>query len=71
MLLRVGVFYGLTLIFTILLGMVEQVLGIGFEKIALPQLGPGLAAPTMLALFKRDKAMGTSQNTEGDRKLHS
>jgi uncharacterized protein len=55
MLLRVGIFYGLTFIFTILLALFQQSLGIGFEKITFPQLGPGIAALAMLMLFKRDK----------------
>jgi len=55
MLLRVVIFYGLTFIFTILLALVQQISGIGFEKITLPQLGPGIAALAMLIFFKRDK----------------
>ena len=55
MLLRVGIFYGLTLLFTILLALIQQISGIGFDEIALPQLGPGIAALAMLTLFKRDR----------------
>lgn len=55
MLLRVVIFYGLTFIFTILLAMIQQILGIGFDKITLPQLGPGIATLAMLIFFKRDK----------------
>ncbi len=56
MLLRIGIFYGLTFVFTILLAITQQTLGIEFEQIVLPQLGPGIAALTMLVIFKRDKA---------------
>jgi membrane protease YdiL (CAAX protease family) len=55
MLLRVAIFYGLTFIFTILLALIQQILGIGFDKITLPQLGPGIAALAMLIFFKKDK----------------
>jgi len=55
MLLRVVIFYGLTFIFTILLALIQQISGIGFDKITLPQLGPGIAALTMLIFFKRDR----------------
>jgi uncharacterized protein len=53
--LRVVLFYGLTLIFTILLALIQQISGIGFDRITLPQLGPGLATLAMLMLFKRDR----------------
>jgi membrane protease YdiL (CAAX protease family) len=54
-LVRVVVFYGITFIFTIILSVVQQTLGIDAEKVMLPQFGPGLAALVMLVLFRRDR----------------
>ena len=53
-LLRVVVFYGITFIFTIILAVVQQVVGIDSGTIVLAQFGPGLAALVMLMLFRRD-----------------
>ena len=57
--IKVGLFYILTFIFTIILGGMQQILRIGAEIIILPQLGPGLAALIMLVIFKKDKATVT------------
>jgi len=54
-LLRVVVFYGLAFVFTIILSVVQQTLGIDANKIILPQFGPALAALLMLVLFRRDQ----------------
>lgn len=51
---RIGLFYGITFVFTILLAIVQQALGIDAEKISLPQFGPGVAAIVMLIWFKSD-----------------
>jgi len=53
---KVVSFYILTFVFTIILGGIQQVLKIDAEKIILPQLGPGLAALVMLAVFRKDNA---------------
>jgi uncharacterized protein len=55
MVLRVVLFYGLTFVFTILLALIQEVSGVGYDRITLPQLGPGIAALAMLILFKRDR----------------
>lgn len=54
-LLRVVVFYGIAFVFTIILSVIQQTLGIDANKIVLPQFGPGLAALLMLVLFRRDQ----------------
>ncbi|MBN2085487.1 MAG: CPBP family intramembrane metalloprotease [Anaerolineales bacterium] len=51
---RVVVFYGAAFVFTIILAILQQVLGIDPEKISMPQFGPGLAALVMLLAFRRD-----------------
>lgn len=56
---RIGTFYGITFIFTILLAIVQQVLGIDAEKISLPQFGPGFAAIVMIMVFKSDNVKFT------------
>jgi membrane protease YdiL (CAAX protease family) len=53
-LIRVGVFYGIAFLFTILLAVIQQSLGIDAGKIVLPQFGPGLAALVMVLLFRGD-----------------
>ncbi len=58
-LIRVGVFYGITFIFTIILAIVQQALSIDAEKIVLPQFGPGLAALVMVMVFRGDNVKFT------------
>ena len=53
-LVRIGVFYGIAFIFTIILAIVQQALGIDANKIVLPQFGPGLAAIVMIMVFRSD-----------------
>lgn len=55
MIIRVVVFYVLTLLFTVLLAGLQQVTGLDTARINLPQWGPGLAAMAMLLLFRRDR----------------
>jgi uncharacterized protein len=52
--IRVGVFYGITFIFTIILAVIQQTLGLDAQKIVLAQFGPGLAALVMLGVFRGD-----------------
>lgn len=54
-LVRVGVFYVIAFIFTIILAIIQQALGIATDKISLPQFGPGFAALVMIMLFRNDK----------------
>ncbi len=54
-LVRIGVFFGIAFVFTIILSIVQQALGIDAAQISLPQFGPGLAALVMLRLFRKDK----------------
>lgn len=54
MIIRVVVFYVLTLLFTVLLAGLQQVTGLDTTRLTLPQWGPGLAALVMLVLFRRD-----------------
>ena len=58
-LIRVGVFYGITFIFTIILAVIQRVLGIDAEKIVMAEFGPGLAAIVMLLLFRGDNVKFT------------
>jgi membrane protease YdiL (CAAX protease family) len=58
-LIRVGVFYGITFIFTIILAIVQQALSIDAEKIVLPQFGPGLAALAMVMVCRGDNVKFT------------
>ena len=53
-LIRVVVFYGIAFVFTIILSVVQQALGIDAGKIVLAQFGPGLAALVMLMMFRGD-----------------
>ncbi len=53
-LIRVGVFYGITFVFTIILSIIQQAMGIDSGKIVLPQFGPGLAALVMVLVFRGD-----------------
>jgi membrane protease YdiL (CAAX protease family) len=58
-LIRVGVFYGITFVFTIFLAVIQQALGIDAEKIVLPQFGPGLAALVIVMVFRSDNVKFT------------
>jgi membrane protease YdiL (CAAX protease family) len=48
-------FYGITFVFTIILAILQQALGIDAGKISLPQFGPGLAALVMAMALRADK----------------
>ncbi len=52
--LRVGIFYGITFIFTIVLSVIQQMTGIDAGLVVFAQFGPGLAALMMLWLFRGD-----------------
>ncbi len=54
MLVRIIAFYVLTLLFTVLLGGVQQVAGLSTAIVA-PQWGPALAALVMLVFFRKDQ----------------
>lgn len=54
MLIRVVVFYALTLLFTVVLGGSQQAAAISSTNAILPQLAPGLAALLMLLIFRKD-----------------
>ena len=58
-LIKAGLFFGITFIFTIILSVIQQALGIDAEKIVLPQFGPGLAALVMVMVFRGDHAKFT------------
>ena len=58
-LIRVWVFYGITFVFTIILSVIQQALGIDAEKIVLPQFGPGLAVLVMVMVFRGDNVQFT------------
>jgi membrane protease YdiL (CAAX protease family) len=51
---RVVVFWLMTIVFSLVLVIVQEKTGIDPEKIVLPQMGPGLAAILVLLLFRRD-----------------
>jgi membrane protease YdiL (CAAX protease family) len=53
-LIKVGMFYVVTFIFTIILAVTQQALGIDAGKIVLPQFGPGIAALIMVIVFRGD-----------------
>lgn len=53
--LKVFLYYILTLVFTFLLGGLQEALGISSRAAILPQLGPGLAALLMILIFRRDE----------------
>lgn len=55
MLIRVVVFYVLTLVFTVVLGGVQQAAAISTNSAILPQLAPGLAALLMLLILRKDR----------------
>ncbi len=52
---KIGLFFVITFVFTILLSMVQQLLSIDPVQVSLPQFGPGIAALVMLRLFKKDQ----------------
>jgi membrane protease YdiL (CAAX protease family) len=65
MFLRIGVFYLLTLFFTMLLGGLQQEVGLLPELTFLPQWGPGIAGLlTMLIFRKKDGVRVTFFDTE-------
>lgn len=51
---RIGLFFGIAFVFTIILSIVQQALGIDAAKISLPQFGPGVASIVMIRLFRSD-----------------
>ncbi len=52
---KIGLFFVITFVFTILLSGVQQLLSIDPTQISLPQFGPGIAALVMLSLFRKDQ----------------
>ncbi|MCB0008999.1 MAG: CPBP family intramembrane metalloprotease [Anaerolineales bacterium] len=52
---KIGLFFVITFVFTMLLVIVQELLGIATTEISLPQFGPGLAALLMLRLFRKDR----------------
>lgn len=52
---KIGLFFIVTFVFTILLSGVQQLLGIDPTQVSLPQFGPGIAALVMLRLFRKDQ----------------
>ena len=54
MTLRSVTFYVVTFVFTIILGAIQEGASLSPEAVILPQLGPGLAALGMLAIFRGD-----------------
>jgi membrane protease YdiL (CAAX protease family) len=52
--IRVGAFYGIAFVFTVVLSIAQQFSGIDAGRIVLPQFGPGLAAVAMMVLFRKD-----------------
>ena len=52
---KIGLFFVITFVFTILLSGVQQLMGIDPAQVSLPQFGPGLAALIMLRLFRKDQ----------------
>lgn len=52
---RIGLFFTITFVFTIIFAIVQQFLGLDSAQISLPQFGPGLAALVMLRLFRQDQ----------------
>jgi membrane protease YdiL (CAAX protease family) len=52
---KIGLFFVIAFVFTILLSLVQQLLGIDPMQISLPQFGPGISALVMLRLFKKDQ----------------
>jgi membrane protease YdiL (CAAX protease family) len=51
---KIGLFYVIAFVFTILLAIVQQLLGLDTAQVSLPQFGPGIAALVMLRLFRKD-----------------
>lgn len=54
MIIRIAIFYILTIFFTFLLGGIQQAVGINPPLTALPQWGPGIAGLLMLLIFRKD-----------------
>ena len=52
---KIGLFFVITFVFTILLAIVQQFLGLDTAQVSLPQFGPGIAALVMLKLFRKDQ----------------
>ena len=52
---KIGLFFVITFVFTILLAIVQQFLGMDTTQVSLPQFGPGIAALVMLRLFRKDQ----------------
>ena len=55
MVARVIVFYVLTFVFTMILGGSQEAANLSAETVILAQWGPGLAALTMLLIFRKDR----------------
>ena len=51
---KIGLFFGITFVFTILLAIGQQALGLDTTVVSLPQFGPGIAAIIMMLAFKGD-----------------
>jgi membrane protease YdiL (CAAX protease family) len=51
---KIGLFYVIAFVFTIILAIIQQGLGIDTQTISLPQFGPGFAAIVMLMMFRND-----------------
>lgn len=56
---KIGLFFVITFVLTILLSVVQQLLGIDPTQLSLPQFGPGIAALVMLRLFRKDQVKVT------------
>lgn len=56
---RIGIFYVITFIFTIVLMIIQQALGIATTTISLPQFGPGFAAIFMVMVYRSDNVKFT------------
>lgn len=56
---RIGIFYVIVFIFTIVLAIVQQALGIDTNVISLPQFGPGFAAIIMIMVYRSDNVKFT------------
>jgi membrane protease YdiL (CAAX protease family) len=52
---KISLFFVITFVFTILLAIVQQALGLDTAQISLPQFGPALAALVMLRIFRKDE----------------
>ena len=52
---KIGLFFVIAFVFTILLAVAQQILDIDPTQISLPQFGTGVAALVMLRLFRKDQ----------------